>query len=97
MTSKNIPTYGEAYIHVLTSDWIVRENRTVAVRLPQHKPKMKKEEALKYYSAKLKKIWVEMLTKEYKDMETIEGIIKMVSTNSIKYRRYCKKLKKEKE
>jgi len=48
-----LPSFGEAHIFVLESDWIVKDGRTASVPLPSHRPRMSRVEASKYYSDKI--------------------------------------------
>lgn len=52
-----VMTYGEAHIFVLLSNWVVKGNTTLSVPLPPHNPRMKEDEALKYYGSKLKLVF----------------------------------------
>jgi hypothetical protein len=90
----NICTYGEAHIEVKASLKMVAGS-WVAIPKPAHKPQMCKEDAGKYYNAKLNKYWHIMLKDEAPTKEKREKIIKAISTNSIEYRRFCFNLKKE--
>ena len=49
-------TYGEAHIVVKQSLCMI-QGEWVTMKKPTHKPRMKRENALKYYSKKIKKIW----------------------------------------
>ena len=86
-------TYGEANIAVKASLKMVQGN-WVAIQKPAHKPQMSKEDAGKYYNAKLNKYWHIMLKDEIPNENKREKIIRAVCTNSIEYRRFCFNLKK---
>lgn len=89
----NLCTYGEASIAVKMSLKMV-QGVWVAKPKPAHKPQMSKEDAGKYYNAKLNRYWHIMLAKEIPSKSKREKIIKAICTNSVEYRRFCFKLKK---
>jgi hypothetical protein len=88
-------TYGEANIAVKASLKMV-QGSWVAIPMPAHNPRMSKEDAGKYYNAKLNKYWHIMLKDEIPIKSKREKIIKSICTNSIEYRRFCFSLKKRK-
>lgn len=90
-----ICTYGEAHIAVKRSMEMVAGN-WVSIKMPEHKPQMCKEDAIKYYNAKLNEYWHTMLKDEIPSKKKREKIIRAICTNSIEYRRFCHKLKEVK-
>jgi hypothetical protein len=90
----NVCTYGEAHIAVKASLKMVAGN-WIAIPKPEHKLQMGKEDAIKYYNAKLNEYWHTMLKDEIPSKKKREKIIRAICTNSIEYRRFCFNLKKE--
>ena len=87
-------TYGEAHIERSRS-MRLEKGKWVSDDLEEHKKKMNKNECLVYYSAKLREIWLKLLS-EFYTKEQSERIIENTCTNSLIYRRYCFKLKRGK-
>lgn len=55
-------TYGEAYIMAKMAMQMVN-GEWVAIQVPQHLPRMSKEQALQYYSEKFNTYWKEKYNK----------------------------------
>ena len=88
MVAMSSITYGEALVARSMSMRLVA-GKWVADKIEKCNPRMSRDEAGLYYSEKLKAIWMKILTKEGISLEVSERIIFGVSTNSLKYRRYC--------
>jgi len=87
-------TYGEAHIERSRSMRMIK-GVWVSDELKEHKKKMSRSECLVYYSAKLREVWLKLLS-EFYAKEQSEKIIKNACINSVVYRGYCFKLKRGK-
>jgi len=81
-------TYGEAYTAVKESLTMVKGD-WITIEKPKHYPRMKKADAIIYYSKKFKKIWDDIYKEVIPDEDKRQRIISAATCNSRAYRVAC--------